>query len=520
MPPKSKKEEKITKDETKKGNDEQIRAADQRLKTDSKPNEADFKVLLDGADGTINDKILAAQLIPIHASKFPKYKKQACNKIIKLLGDDDYRTKSESLRHLLEFKEDDKNAVYNALYKVLGDDNSTIQQQAADINSRCFKEDDEFRDSFISALSSQPAAVQTKMVEIIKDNYKLIKEEQLNDIIQVSLKIDPIAGLKLARTQSKVLTEEQKAAFGQPIIENLRSDFKTKDFDAVCTDTLIPLLENTRALDNTFPKSLLEVISEEVAPKFDRLLLPANLTVLKRLLERTFELSRYVPNDIILTNLYNQIFTSFPKNANQEVNLNFAIIERTLLAMAALSRRFTRTFSLLVGKHITCTGQPGENDGIPEDEGKYQDYKDRLEFLRDSAKEFGKNLKEQQERVRSNTILSLDERKEKLRKLSKGRTAVANAKKTAFLLLGKKPLLDPLPENPSWKDRKPKLGRNNQNNRKFNQGTKQKKFNNDRRNTNNNYNNNYNKRGRNNYNNNNNRSFRNNNRSRDFGRRK
>jgi len=531
MPPKTKKEVKETpKEETKVNKDEQIREADAKLRKDSKPNESDFKIILAGVNGDIAERTLASQLIAFHAPKFPKLMKESVDAITKLVDDQDVRIKMEALKHVKEFLEADKNKVATALYHALAEEERpAIQKQAADILASMLKTDEEFRKSFGKALKDQAPAAQAKMVELIKDNFEFTEENVpfLIEVCQTAFKSALVEGLQLARSKHALLSEEQKAELAAPLFTRLRADLKSKNFDEVCSTVLISLLENTKSLDSTFPERLLEVISDEVAPKIGQFLpgekSEGNLPVLKRILERSSELAGYVKSPALLVNIYNQIFAKLPKSAD-EGNLDFSIIERTLFAIAKLARRDARTFSELIGKHLVSTGQPGETDGIEESEEKYKNYEQRLIFIRDSAKEFINQIKAQKEAIHQDTSLSNDEKAEKLRKKTKAITSISNAKNCAFVLLGNQPLIKELPETPSWYSRRPKTGKpskpktgkgNFRGGRKEQGGPRQKKVGrNDHRRDSRNGNSRGNNSRRPAFNN------RGNNRSRDFGRRK
>lgn len=452
MPPKPKKET-TTKGTSK---DELIREAGDRISKEENPSESDFKTILSGVDGNNTEKLLAAQYIISYAAKFPKQRKSAVSALIKLSSDSDTRIKYESICGIPKFMEDDQKGVNNVLFKALSDEDSKVQQKAYDIISRGFEgEDNEYKKSVIAALKDQSDVSQSKLVEIISKYYNFSEEnkQELIDVCTIAFKSALATGLKLARRKGSILSDEEKAELSAPIFERLRSSLKT-NFDEVCNNLIIPLLDNTKSLDQKFPEQLMTVISEEIAPKLGHLYAsdnnPGNLPVLKRILERSFELANYIKSDALLRSIYTQIFEKIPKSI-EEGHLNFSLIERVLLALYRLAPKYARTFSEIVGKHMPFTGQPNEFEGIKEDENKAKEYIKLLKDIKEFSNTFIQQLQKNRGDVKEDSSLSGIEKKEKIRDLDKNIKAVKNTRSVAELFLKESPFqVERKNITPSW----------------------------------------------------------------------
>jgi len=435
---------------------DEIHAADSKLSSSTSPSESDFQVILNGINGEPNVRSLSAQLISRYVEKFPHLNQKAFSSLLKLSSDEDIRVRGEALRRIPDFFSEKSHEVTNILCQSLGDEDSSIQSRSLDSLTRTFQNgDDEYRQFFISCLKDQSPASQEKMIQIIKDHFVFSSNNVplLISICKTTMNTAVLPTISLIRSKSTLLTDQQKAELAAPVLEHLRSELNSGDFKDVCFRLLVPIAENTRSFDETCAEKVMTIISDLVAPRFseimDNLDDEQNMFVLKHILERSFELAKFVNSDSILVNIYNSIFLTFPKSVNGK-ELNFSLIERTLFALAALAKRNSNSFSKLIGKPMIYSGQPNEAEGIMEDENLFKEFEDRLMFIREQSKVFTRQLGSQKDANRSDSSLNSKTTAELNQKISKKIQIIKNVKEITYILLGRNGLTERLPENPSW----------------------------------------------------------------------
>ena len=167
---------------------------------------------------------------------------------------------------------------------------------------------------------------------------------------------------------------------------------------------------------------------------------------------------------IVLDEVYNKVFLTFPKSSDEPVNMS--LVEATLFALCKLARRFSKAASRLIGTVLIRTGQPGEADEVREDEGKQREFRERLENLVNVCGMFIETYKGKYAAINERSTHGEEEARQKRRELKEcmraQRTGV-NSVKMCRAMLGRNPLSEKIPNTPSWSKKRERGFRRNRN---------------------------------------------------------
>ena len=425
--------------------------ASTRITEAETPEEADFKILLAGAEAGTEEQTVAAQLICRHVDKFPAHGEAAVQALIALAKSADEGVRRNALRELPKLLSIDKKAVAAELFKFLGDADQTVVSIVSPVVHRNLANDKEFRELFLAAIPEATPECQCKMIQIVRTDMKFGEEEveQAVAVLQAAFKTCVVDGLRLYGKTKKILGDR-----GTPLIDELLTRLDNSldaNFDDV-VKLLVPLLQFTRTMGDDETKKMMDIIAEKVMPKWENL----DVSVQLEILHKIVAVPRLVDSEKMIKFVYD-IFLTFPKEVPEHA-VNYSIIEATLWAFIKLAFVQSKVASNLIGTLLVLTGQPQESEGVEEDDSKYQEFKARLETVQSMSELFVEDAVakiKQKQSEEALTDAAKNEKSEELEKLRVRKATGTNSKSLAKLLLSSSPLTGKLPQAPSWAPPKP-----------------------------------------------------------------
>lgn len=461
---------------------QQLYEISSKITESDSPNEADFRTILSAVKSDKDQRKLAAQLIPQHAEKFTKQHKAAVTAQTTLVSDSDPLVRFEAVKNISKLMTCDQKTVLETLIKCLTDDDPRIVQISSPVIARTINSDSTALATIIESLKSQTPEAQCNLIDIIKDNVKFDEEnkDKLLIVVESALTSNVFEGLKLLKRNKALVEDETRVQLIEKLVTRLENSLAS-NFEPVTSEILLPMLRFTRVLGDESLKKILGIIADQVLPKTEQL--AENVKI--QLLQRIVDLNKLVEGNNMITNVYNHVFLSFPK---EEGEINFSVVEATLFAFLKLAKKDYKTASKLAATVFVFTGQPGEADDV-EDEEKHKEFVSRLEYIQSQCQPFIDHFKNLITVAKANTTLSQDEKGEKIRTASQAIRTGGNVHQLCRLLLANKILSGKLPAKASWKKGDIKKFNKNKTGQKFNKNNKQRFNNGGNKNQRKNYNN-------------------------------
>lgn len=340
--------------------------------------------------------------------------------------------RKEFYRQLPRFVEVGGNEFNEILFAGLGDDDEKIVTTVRDQIKRSFDGSDEFKEAFFNGIETQKPKAQAQMVDLVRESMTFDEEsaQRLVPVLTSAFKTCVKPGLELFRKNKRLLSEETWKPLVDKLIDRLDRSLDSQ-FAAVVAELLPAFLDNTRAIGPDAAKRLTTIIGAKVLPKWEQL--PAALKL--ELVQRITELARDAEDATIMENLYNQVFLSIDPNASSQ---NFSILEATLFAFMRLAKMFPNVASNLVGTQWFVTGQPGESEGVHQDPKKYNEFKVRIEKVKELCEPYIERCEMEIKAVKGQKG---EEASETFNHWVKARKCAGNTRKLCTLFLKDSPLL-------------------------------------------------------------------------------
>ena len=391
---------------------EELHAINDRLLQD--PKEEDFIKILPGAKGDEQVKSTTARLITNHIKKIEKSQKDAVKALIALVGDESPDVKIYSLRGLKDFFKPDQEEVIKAVISAMAAEDTRVADQAAKMVNDLLGSNEDFKKVFINQIKDQEPQVQSKMVDIAREQFKFTEEnvDELITLIDACFDCNVISGLKLLRVNKKIVTEEKKAPVVQKLLENLEGSLET-DFKNVTGSLLTGIMYYIPSVGKA--AEILNLVAKKVLPKFEEIEIENKIRILQLIADN----AKAAEDPIILENLFKYVYLSFPKVYDQSTKINFSFFESALFAFYNLSRRFSSKASELTGQLLVITGQPDENEGLEESKEKRAEFEERLESVDPIAEKFVQYWGAKIEAAKDRDIPMSDEEKKKQKREAK-----------------------------------------------------------------------------------------------------
>jgi hypothetical protein len=378
-----------------------------KSRLDTKPEEADFNKVIAGAKGDEQVKSSTARIIPAYVKQFPKLEKAAVDALKALAGDASVEVTIYALKGLKEFFTANDAAVSAVVYKALANEDEHVVDVATKLITEQISNDEEFKKAFIGQIKDQEDQSQVKMVQIAREKYQFTEEnvDELLGLIEVCFDSCVEEGLKLLRYNKKIIADEKKEPLVTKLINNLSASLDS-DFENVTGSLLTTIMFYIPSLGQA--GKILGLVAEKVLPKFETISTETKIKILQLIADNAKE----ADDPIILENLYNKVYLTFPKAYDAETKINFSLFEATLYAFFNLARRFSRKASEITGELLVITGQPNENEGITESADKKEEFIGRLKNVDPIAEKFVTYWKTKLEASKENQdILSQEEKK-------------------------------------------------------------------------------------------------------------
>lgn len=432
---------------------EEIHTLNEKLQ--SKPVEADYKQVLAGAKGNDEIKIATARIIPQYYKEFPKLQKDAMEALKTLSADGTSEVAIWAIRGLKEFFVAGEDGVAKALYTALGSKDDKVSDQAKKIINEAF-ENPEFAKTFTTQIKDQTDAAQAKMIAIANEKIRFTEEtvDQLLSVLESALNSAVEEGLILMTKTKKIIPEEKKTALINQLLDNLDASLDSQ-FDVVVDGLLVTIMQFGHSFGTL--GRLYNIVADKVLPKFDQIKSDKKIRIIQLIADN----ARNAEDAKILEALYNNVFLKFPKEVTEDTKINFSLLEATLYAFFNLARTFSRKASELTGILLVISGQPGENEGISEDENKKNEFLGRLKAIEDSnvAEKFVETYKAEKARIEAFGDLKENEERKKDRREAKVAIRTGNnVRHFCRILQLDNYVRKSAPENPSW--RAPKMKKN------------------------------------------------------------